>query len=54
MLDLESEVGTPAPGACADLLLVDGDPLTDVAVLAEPLARHRVAVQGGRVVFDRR
>jgi imidazolonepropionase-like amidohydrolase len=29
------ELGVVAPGALADLLLVDGDPLTDIAVLQD-------------------
>jgi len=30
---LEGEVGVIAPGACADLLVVDGDPLADIGLL---------------------
>jgi imidazolonepropionase-like amidohydrolase len=35
ILRLEGKVGTLAPGAFADLILVDGDPLKDLALLGE-------------------
>lgn len=41
--------GRIAPGACADLLLVEGDPLTDIARVAEP-RHHRAVIHRGRVV----
>jgi imidazolonepropionase-like amidohydrolase len=40
------EVGLVEPGFVADLLVVDGDPLASVAVLASP----RLVIQAGRVV----
>ncbi|MGY0489816.1 amidohydrolase family protein [Streptomyces sp. WG-D5] len=50
LLGMSGEIGTLAAGARADLLVLDSDPLADIAALAEP-ARHQVAVvQGGRVV----
>ena len=49
LLNLMGEIGTLAVGAHADLLVVDGDPLADLGVLAEPeLFRH--IIQGGAVV----
>lgn len=54
LLGLTGEIGELTPGAHADLVLVDGDPLTDVGVLAEPHRHLPVVVQGGRVVVDRR
>ena len=38
-LDLDEHVGTVEPGKLADLLVVDGDPLADPAVLAD---RNRI------------
>jgi len=38
-LDLDEHVGTVEPGKLADLLIVDGDPLADPAVLAD---RNRI------------
>ncbi len=40
--------GRIAPGAWADLLLVDGDPTRDIAAAADP-ARHRLVVKTGQV-----
>ena len=54
LLRRTGELGVVAPGAHADLLLVDGDPLADIGVLAEPDRHLRAVVQGGEVVVDRR
>lgn len=54
LLGMTGEVGVLAPGAHADLLLVDGDPLADVAVLADPGKHVQLVAQAGRVVHDRR
>ncbi|WP_410657006.1 amidohydrolase family protein [Amycolatopsis sp. lyj-112] len=49
LLNLTGEIGTLAPGAHADLLVVDRDPLEDIGVLAEP-KHFRHIVQGGTVL----
>ncbi len=41
--DLEGTMGTVSPGASADLVLLDGDPLKDIANVSRV---HRVVVQG--------
>jgi imidazolonepropionase-like amidohydrolase len=46
------EIGLIAPGARADVLAVDGDPLDDIAVLAEPEAHLDLIVRGGEIVHD--
>jgi imidazolonepropionase-like amidohydrolase len=43
------DVGTVRPGAVADLLVIDGDPLDDVRVLHGP-ERISMVIQGGRIV----
>ena len=48
-LGLSSELGTVTPGAVADLVVVDGDPLSDVRMLRDP-DRIWMVVQGGKVV----
>ncbi|WP_043500850.1 metal-dependent hydrolase family protein [Georgenia sp. SUBG003] len=53
LLGAEGKLGVIAEGATADLLLVDGDPLEDIAVLAEPDRRLRMVLQDGNVVVDR-
>jgi imidazolonepropionase-like amidohydrolase len=45
------ELGTLAVGAHADLLVLDGDPLRDIGVLADP-GHLRHVVQAGAVVSD--
>ena len=52
LLGRTGELGVIAPGATADLLLVDGNPLEDLAVLARPEGPGLV-VRGGEVAVDR-
>jgi imidazolonepropionase-like amidohydrolase len=49
LLGRTGEIGTLKTGARADLLVVDGDPLADIRVLADP-STFRHVVQGGRIV----
>ncbi len=53
LLGREGELGTLAPGAVADILLVDGDPTTDTEILAQPERHLRAVLQGGTVVAGR-
>jgi imidazolonepropionase-like amidohydrolase len=48
-LGLPEELGAVTPGAAADLLVVDGDPLANVRVLNDP-DRIWLVLKGGRVV----
>jgi imidazolonepropionase-like amidohydrolase len=48
LLGVDAEVGTVEPGKWADLVLVDGDPLTDLGVLARPVE----VWQRGRAVLS--
>ncbi|WP_245566142.1 metal-dependent hydrolase family protein [Stappia stellulata] len=43
-------LGVIAPGAMADLLVVDGDPETDLAFLGDPENSLRLILKGGQVV----
>ena len=52
LVGLAGRAGELRPGAHADLLVVDGDPLSDVSVLAEPDAIHLV-MRAGEVVATR-
>ena len=49
ILQRDGELGTVRAGALADLIAVDGDPLTDIGVLAGPDARIGLVMQAGRV-----
>ncbi len=53
LLNRTGEIGTLAPGAYGDLLLVDGNPLEDVTLLAEPEKHVALVVKGGEVVVER-
>lgn len=45
-------LGVVAEGAIADLLLVDGDPLADLELIAQPATSFVVILKGGQVVRD--
>jgi imidazolonepropionase-like amidohydrolase len=50
LLNMTGEIGAITPGAHADVLLVDGDPLVDAGALVDGV---RTVIQGGDVVVDR-
>ena len=47
---MEGQIGVVAPGAHADLVVVDGDPLQDLALLTRQGAHLPAIMQGGRFV----
>jgi imidazolonepropionase-like amidohydrolase len=53
VLQQDGKLGVIAPGATADLLLVDGNPLQDISVLTGQGERLAMIVQDGRVVRER-
>jgi imidazolonepropionase-like amidohydrolase len=50
MMMLDGKLGCIKPGAHADLLVVDGDPLKDIGLLAESGKHLKVIVRGGELV----
>lgn len=46
------ELGVIAPGAIADLLVVEGDPLADLGVLADPQNNLALILKGGSIVHN--
>ena len=42
-------LGVIAPGACADLLVVEGDPLSDMKVMADPQKNLKLIMKDGVV-----
>jgi len=52
LMGRQDELGTLAGGKLADLVVVDGDPVADLSLLADP-ANVMAVVQGGRLVKDR-
>ena len=53
ILGRSGELGVIAPGAIADLLVVDGDPLADLSVLADPESGLALILKGGAIVRNR-
>jgi len=53
ILNRKGELGVIAPGALADMLVVEGDPLRDLTLLAEPEKHLLAIVKGGRFAVDR-
>jgi imidazolonepropionase-like amidohydrolase len=52
LLRMEGRIGTVAPGAFADFVVVEGDPLKDLSLLTGQ-GRHLSAImQGGRFMKD--
>jgi imidazolonepropionase-like amidohydrolase len=53
LLGRAGELGVLAPGAAADLLVVDGDPLRDLGCLGGQGAHLDLIVRGGEIVVER-
>src|SRR6516165_1657791 len=49
LLMQKGKLGAVAPGAYADLLVVDGNPLVDLGVLADPQKKLKLVMKGGVV-----
>jgi imidazolonepropionase-like amidohydrolase len=49
LLSMVGQVGVVAPGAYADLLVVDGNPLDDIRVLTTPDRNLKLIMKEGRV-----
>jgi imidazolonepropionase-like amidohydrolase len=47
---MEGKLGCVAPGAFADLIVVDGDPTRDISLLAADGKNLRTIVRGGEVI----
>lgn len=53
LLNLKGQIGTIAPGALADLIAVEGDPVDSVQCLADSERHLKLVVRGGSVVVNR-
>ena len=45
----QGRLGVVAEGALADLLLVDGDPTTNIALVADPERNFRIIMKDGKI-----
>jgi imidazolonepropionase-like amidohydrolase len=52
LLNLEGSIGTLAPGAYADLIVVDGNPLDDIHRLSEPTRYVKLVMKEGTTFHD--
>jgi imidazolonepropionase-like amidohydrolase len=50
LMMMEGRLGCVAPGACADLIVVDGDPLKDIGLLAADGKKLPVILRAGELV----
>jgi len=53
LLDGQDRLGVIEPGALADLIVVDGDPLADLSLLARPQQALKALVRDGALLIDR-
>jgi imidazolonepropionase-like amidohydrolase len=53
LLDAPARVGVIEPGAIADLIIVDGDPLADLSLLARPDDALKAVITNGAFAIDR-
>lgn len=53
LVDPPAKVGVIEPGALADLILVDGDPIEDLSLLARPTSALRLVIRDGTPAINR-
>jgi len=53
LVDRPEKVGVIEPGALADLIVIDGDPLADLTVLSRPRESLKAVIRDGAFVIDR-
>ncbi|MCK9541388.1 MAG: amidohydrolase family protein [Novosphingobium sp.] len=53
LVDSPERVGIVAPGALADLIVVDGDPARDASLLCDPASSLKAVMRDGNVVLNR-
>jgi len=52
LMMMEGKIGCIKPGAYADIIVVDGDPLKNIGLLTEDGRRLPVIVRAGDIVKD--
>jgi imidazolonepropionase-like amidohydrolase len=52
-MNLGGQVGTIVTGAYADLLLIDGDPLTNISILTTPEKSIKFIMLEGEIITNR-
>jgi imidazolonepropionase-like amidohydrolase len=49
LIGMQGRLGVVAAGALADLIVVDGSPLEDIALLANPERNIQLVMKGGAI-----
>jgi imidazolonepropionase-like amidohydrolase len=52
LLRMEGQIGCLTPGSFADVLVVDGYPLEDIGLLADPHANVKLVMKAGQIYHD--
>ena len=53
LVDAPARTGVVAPGAKADLIVIDGDPLADLTIFARPQELLKAVIIDGAMTIDR-
>ena len=53
LIGAPGQLGVVAPGALADLIVVDGDPTADLTLLARPAEALKAVIRDGAFVINR-
>lgn len=53
LVDAPGKVGIIEPGALADLIVIDGDPIADLSLFARPEQALKAVIRDGAVLIDR-
>ena len=53
LIGAPGQLGVVAPGALADLIVIDGDPVADLSLLARPAEALKAVIRDGAFVIDR-
>ena len=53
LVDQPAKIGVIQPGALADLIVIDGDPIADPGLLSRPEQALKAVIRDGAVVIDR-
>jgi len=53
LLNKSGQIGTLSPGAYADLIAVEGDPVADLKIMADPERFLKLVIRDGKVIVNR-